>query len=154
MKEKELNVVLLLDFISDQESRQLKGKQKASSGKAAYRTPKSSLPTSFLDTNTKKSPSKRTLLKKKSDGFVPIDTLISDIEEARKNVDRNIWDLPMSDFSRDQIMAYIQGFFGTEKSEIMHSINIQDSTFTQMVSTAVKYWDDKQLIQPLTMVPT
>ena len=149
LKEKELKVVLLLDFISDQETRQLKGKQKAASGKAADQTPKSSLPTSSLDTNTNKSPSKKTLLKKKNDGFVPIDTLISDIEEARKNVDKNIWDLPMSDFSRDQIMAYIQGFFGTKWSEIMHSINAHESTFTQMVSTAVRYWDDKQLIEPL-----
>ena len=74
------------------------------------------------------------------------DEFASKIKEAREDPNSNVWNLPMFDFSRDQIMEYIDGYFGAEQSKILSSIQNRDPTFPRMVCTAVKYWNDKQLI--------
>ena len=65
------------------------------------------------------------------------DEFASKIKEVREDPDSNVW---------DQIMEYIEGYFGAEQSIILSSIHNSDTIFPRMVCTAVKYWNDKQLI--------
>ena len=91
-------------------------------------------------------------IEKKSLRYAP-DEFALKIVEAKKDPSKNTWNLPMADYSRDQIMTYIEGYFGTKRSEILQSIHRCEPTFSQMVSTAVNYWNDKHLTeQPLLMV--
>ena len=145
----------LLDFISDQGVKKAKGKQKAGKSK---KTRQDMGPQTGL-----KGQEKDPLESTNSIGFQPVlvepikgkslscdpDKIASKIKEAREDPDSNVWNLPMFDFSRDQIMQYIDGYFGAERSKILSSIQNRDSTFPRMVCTAVKYWNDKQLIVPL-----
>ena len=145
----------LLDFISDQGVKKAKGKQKAGKSKKTHQEmgPQKSLKGQerypLESTNSKEfQPVLVEPIKGKSLSCDP-DKIASKIKEAREDPDSNVWNLPMFDFSRDQIMQYVDGYFGAERSKILSSIHNRDPTFPRMVCTAVKYWNDKQLIVPL-----
>ena len=145
----------LLDFISDQGVKKAKGKQKAGKSKKT----RQEIGTQTGLKGQEKDPLESTNSKEIQPVLVqPIkgsrlscdpDEFASKIKKAREDPDSNVWNLPMSDFSRDQIMEYIDGYFGAEQSKILSSIQNCDPTFPRMVCTAVKYWNDKQLIIPL-----
>ncbi|XP_063682741.1 uncharacterized protein LOC134817527 [Bolinopsis microptera] len=150
---KEFKVAPLLDFISDQGVKKAKGKQKAGKSKNTRQEmgPQTSLKGQERDSleSTSSKEFQPILVEPIKGNSLSCDEFASKINEARENPYSNVWDLPMFDFSRDQIMEYIQGYFGAETSNIQSSILNCDPTFPRMVCTAVKYWNDKQLIVPL-----
>ena len=176
----------LLDFTSQQDIKQSKGKQKAGKSKKfsqeiepqtssknsrndseniviRYNTElgnfyikgrKGDTPPEF-DGSTSKDPIIKQIIdgsiEKKSLHFAP-DEFALKIEEAKKDPSKNTWNLPMANYSRDQIMTYIEGYFGAKRSEILQSIHRCEPTFSQMVSTAVNYCNDKHLTEQLLLM--
>ena len=78
-------------------------------------------------------------------GFVPYD-MEAKIRNSKKDPSKNAWNLHMSDISRDQIRSYLDRYLRAEDPLIVESISNHEPTFIQMVSTAVIHWKDQQLI--------
>lgn len=69
----------------------------------------------------------------------------SKIKKTKKHLLQNTWDLPMANFSRDELLIYMIMFH--EKIEGLQRINKLESGFAEMICCALhNYWNDHKLV--------